>query len=361
MASSVLLEGVRQTGTELWNDSCGIDDLRYAIENGATGATSNPPIVLGIVRGEGDVWRGRARELYAEHPSWGELDITWRVIEEVATRGAGVLAPIYQQTGGRRGRLSAQVNPRLHRDAEAMVAQAVRLSSLAPNIQVKLPVTTAGLVAIEEATYRGVEVNATANFTVAGAVAVAEAVDRGLDRRAAAGIEGTLHPVCTLMVGRLDDWVKAVCERDDVLLTPGRADWAGVAVFKRAVGIYEDRGYRTRLLAGAFRHHLPWSQLLGGDIILTIPPSWQRWLNASGLPVASRIHEPVEAATLDELLERVPEFRLAYEPAGLTPDELENYGASIRTMRQFLAAYQDLQAEVRDAVLPNPDRRLVPA
>jgi transaldolase len=359
VGSSLLLEGVRQTGTELWNDSCGVDDLEYAIANGATGATSNPPIVLGIVRAEGDTWRARARELADEHPAWSEDDIAWELIEEVAARGARLLHPIFERTGGRQGRLSAQVDPRRYRDADAMVAQAVRLSSLAPNLQVKLPVTTAGLIAIEEAVFRGVEINATANFTVAGAIAVAEAVERGLDRRAAAGLEGEMHPVCTLMVGRLDDWVKAVCDRDEVLLTPGRAEWAGVAVFKRSFEIYAERGYRTRLLAGAFRHHLPWTQLLGGDAVLTIPPAWQRWINASGLPVAARIHEPVDAATLDELLERVPEFRLAWEPDGLAPAELESYGASRRTMRQFLAAYADLQAEVRDAILPNPDRKPV--
>ena len=158
------------------------------------------------------------------------------------------------------------------------------------------------------------------------------------------------------MVGRLDDWVKAAAERDDVLLTPGRAEWAGVAVFKRAHRIYRERGYRTRLLGGAFRHHLAWSQLLGGDIILTIPPAWQQSLNASGLPVEARLDEPVDAAVIDELLDRSPEFRLAYEPDGLAPGELETYGASRRTMRQFLAAYADLQVEVRDAILPDPDR-----
>jgi transaldolase len=238
-----------------------------------------------------------------------------------------------------------------------MVAQAERLFSLGPNLQVKLPVTAAGLVAIEEATARGVEVNATANFTVAGAIAVAEAVERGLARREAAGIGGIPVPVCTLMVGRLDDWVKAAAERDDVLLTPGVAEWAGVAVFKQAYAIYRERGYRTRLLAGAFRHHLPWSQLLGGDTILTIPPAWQHWLNASGLPVEARIDEPVEPRILEELRARSPEFVLASQPDGLAAADLEAYGASRRTMRQFLAAWSDLQAVVRDAILPDPGRR----
>ena len=176
-------------------------------------------------------------------------------------------------------------------------------------------------------------------------------------RREAAGIGGTPVPVCTLMVGRLDDWVKAAAERDEVLLTPGVAEWAGVAVFKRAHALFRERGYRTRLLAGAFRHHLPWSQLLGGDVILTIPPAWQRWLNGSGLPVAERLSEPVEPAILDELRARSPEFVRAFEPDALTLEGLERYGASVRTLRQFLAAWTDLQLVVRDALLPDPDRR----
>jgi transaldolase len=353
--TTLLLRGIEETGVELWNDSCGSDDLAYAMSNGATGATSNPPIVLGVVRAERGYWHARARAL-ASDPTLAEDRIAWRLLQEAAARGAELLEPVHAQTAGRQGRLSAQVEPRLGRDADGMLAQALELFALGPNMQVKLPVTAAGLAAIEEATFLGVEVNATANFTVAGAIAVAEAVERGLDRRLAAGHPVDLHPVCTLMVGRLDDWVKAASERDNVLLTPGRAEWAGVAVFKRAHHIYRERGYRTRLLAGAFRHHLPWSQLLGPDVVLTIPPAWQHWLNASGLPVEARLEVPVETAVINELLDRSPEFRLAYEPDGLALAELETYGASRRTMRQFLAAFADLQAEVRDAIVPDPDR-----
>ncbi|MEI7743098.1 MAG: transaldolase family protein [Chloroflexota bacterium] len=357
--STILLRGVVETGVELWNDSCGPEDLACALANGATGATSNPPIVLGIVRAERGLWHARARALAAADPRLTEDGIAWRLLQEVASRGAALLEPVHARTGGRQGRLSAQVDPRRYRDAGGMLDQALQLFALAPNMQVKIPVTTAGLAAIEEATFRGVEVNATANFTVAGAIAVAEAVERGLDRRAAAGRgdAGDLHPVCTLMFGRLDDWVKAAADRDEVLLTPGRAEWAGVAVFKRSHHIYRERGYRTRLLGGAFRHHLPWSQLLGPDVILTIPPAWQHSINASGLAVEARLEEPVDAAIIDELLDRSPEFRLAYEPDGLADAALETYGAARRTLRQFLAAYADLGAEVRDAILPDPDRK----
>ena len=355
--SSPLLRVVRTTPTEFWNDSCAVGELEHAIANGATGATSNPPLVLDVLRQEPEPWALRARELYAALPAATEADLAWRIAEEIAVRGAGLLEPVFERTAGRQGRLSIQVSPVLYRDAAAMVKQAAWFAGLAPNLQVKLPVTTAGLVAIEEATARGINVNATVNFTVPGAIAVAEAVERGLSRRAADGHDVTvLHPVCTLMVGRLEDWMKVVCARDGILVTPGRTDWAGVAAFKRAYAIYRERGYRTRLLGGAFRNHLPWSELIGGDIVLTIPPAWQRSINASAMEVVPRIDEPVDDAILAELLDAIPDFRRAYEPDGLAPDELEGYGAAVRTLRQFIAAYHDLQAQVRDFVLPNPDR-----
>ena len=54
-------------------------------------------------------------------------------------------------------------------------------------------------------------------------------------------------------------------------IDPDALDWAGIAAFKRADGIYRERGYRTRLLAAAYRHRLHWTELVGGDVILTMP------------------------------------------------------------------------------------------
>jgi transaldolase len=356
--TTLLLETVATTPTEIWNDSCAVTELEYAIANGATGATSNPPLVLDVLRQEREPWTRRARQLYASVPTATEADIAWRIAEEIAVRGAQLLEPIFDRTAGRQGRLSIQVNPVLYRDAPAMLDQAIHLAGLAPNLQVKLPVTTAGLAAIEEATAQGINVNATVNFTVPGAIAVAEAVERGLSRRAAGGRDvAALRPVCTLMVGRLEDWMRVVCDRDGIVMTPGRTEWAGVAVFKRAYAIYRTRGYRTRLLGGAFRNHLPWSQLIGGDIVLTIPPTWQRLVNASTIEVRPRIDEPVDETILSDLRDAIPDFRRAYEPDGLAPDELEGYGAAVRTLRQFIAAYHDLQGHIRDVVLPDPATR----
>jgi transaldolase len=354
---SPLLRTVQRSPTRYWNDSCAADELAYAVERGATGATSNPSIVLDVMRKEKARWVPRAQELAAANAAWTELELTWSIVEEMAVRGAAVLAPVFEREGGRLGRLSVQTNPANYRDTARMVEQGLRFAGLAPNLQVKFPVTSAGLAAIEEATARGVNINGTVSFSVPQALAVAEAVERGLARRAAAGGEvASMTPICTLMVGRLDDWMKVIIEREGLSLDPAAADWAGIAALKRAYGIYRQRGYRTRLLAAAYRHHLHWTEFVGGEVSLTIPHAWQVRFNASGIEPVFRMDAPVAPGIIAEL-SRIPDFRRAYEPDGLTVAEFDTYGATVRTLRGFIGSYHDLVASIRDVMLPNPDVR----
>src|SRR5581483_7127252 len=353
---SPLHETVSTTETDYWNDSCSLEELRYAIANGAVGATSNPTIVGEVLQKERELWEGRILEFVAESPNATEDDVTWKLVDEMAVRASELLLPVFERERGRKGRLSIQTNPKLYRSPERIVEQAIHFDSLAQNLQVKAPVTRAGVQALEEMTAAGVNVNATVCFTVPQALAVAEAVERGLRRREADGHDvGSMSPVCTIMVGRLDDWLEAYANREGILLTPGTVNWAGIACVKRAYGIYRERGYRTRLLAAAYRHHLHWSQLIGGDIVLTIPYKWQRLFNASAIEVRPRFAEPVPEHVLDELQELLPDFRRAYEPDGMLVDEFDAFGATVRTLRQFIASYQELVAEIRERMLPNPD------
>ena len=351
-----LYQTASTTATDYWNDSCSVEELTYAIERGAVGATTNPTIVGAVLKKEMHLWRERIAEIVAENPTWTEDEITWRLIEEMAMRGAELLLPVFEREGGRKGRLSIQTDPRFYRDAARIAEQAVRFSTLAANMQVKIPVTHAGVQAIEEATAAGVTINATVCFTVPQALAVAEAVERGLQRREAAGEDvASMTPVCTLMVGRLDDWMQALVKRDGVVADPGIEHWAGIACMKKAYGIFRERGYRTRLLAAAYRHHLHWSELIGGDVVLTIPYSWQRLFNDSDIAVVPRMDDPVAQPVVDQLYRRFPDFRRAYDVDGMTSEEFDAYGPTARTLRSFIESYHDLVAVIRDFMLPNPD------
>ena len=354
---SPLHETVATTQTDFWNDSCSIEELTYAIDNGAVGATSNPTIVLNVLKQELHLWKDRLNQLINENPEWSEVEITWKIFEEIGVKGAELLLPVFKSENGKKGRLSVQTNPANYRNADAIVEQAVYFDTLAPNIQVKIPVTKAGIEAIEEATYHGVNINATVCFTVPQSLAVAEAVERGLKRREAEGKPvDDMTPVCTIMVGRMDDWLKVIAKKEQIAVTPGYMDWAGVACMKKAYGIYKQRGYRTRLLAAAYRSHLHWSELIGGDLILTIPYKWQLQFNASDVEVKERMDNPVPAEIVDYLYSHFDDFKKAYDEDGMPVEEFDSYGGTVRTLRGFIQSYHDLQGLIRDFMLPDPDK-----
>src|SRR6201997_3527555 len=353
---SPLYQMTQTTPTCLWNDSASITELTYSMEHGGVGATCNPVIVLGVLKKELAEWKKRIETLLKERPAAGEDEIAWKVVREISVRAAAVLKPVFDAQGGKNGRLSIQTDPRLYRNPNSIVEQAEEFSRLAPNMIVKIPVTAAGIPAIEEATYRGISVNATVCFTLPQCVAVAEAVERGLKRREKEGKEiNSMGPVCTIMVGRLDDWLKVQAEKDSIPADPGYLEWAGVAVFKKTYQIFRERGYRIRLLSAAFRNHMHWSELIGGDIVVSPPYAWQVRFNASDIQVRSRIDQPVDPHIVDELSRMFVDFRRASNEGGLSIDEFDSFAPTRRTLRQFIAACHDLDGIVRDAMLPNPD------
>lgn len=349
-----LLDAARTTPTVLWNDSADPDELRQSIAFGGVGATCNPTIAYTCINQKKERWIPRIREIVEENPTLSESEIGWQVVREMSIEGAKFYEGIFEEHKGRNGRLSVQTDPRLARSAKALADQAEKFSKLAKNIIVKIPATKTGIEAIEDATYRGVSINVTVSFTVAQAVAAGEAIERGLKRREAEGKDvSTMGPVVTLMGGRLDDWLKIVAKRDQLFVDPGIFEWSGVAALKRAYREFQARDLRARVLSAAFRNVMHWSELVGGDLVVSPPFAWQQLINDSGYKVVSKIDDEVDPAIMKALLE-IPEFRRAYEPDGLAIDEFETFGATVRTLRGFLQSDEDLDGLVRDVIMPQP-------
>ncbi len=356
LTRSPLAQTVATTPTDIWNDSCAVDELEYAIGFGAVGATCNPTIVHDVWKKDPAHWRARVRTVAEENPAWTEVDLAWAIVEEMSLAGAKLLEPTFVRFGGKKGRLSMQTNPTFHRTPDRMLEHGVHFDSLAPNIIVKFPATKVGIAVMEEATYRGVSINCTVSFSVAQAVAAAEAVERGLRRREADGLPvDHMGPVITIMVGRLEDWLRVQMERDGIVADPAALPWSGIAVFKRAYGIFRERAFRARPLAAAIRHHYHWSEFVGGECVVTLPSVWQKRFNASAVEVRPRMDDPVDPAIVAELSARFPDFVRAYEPDGLTIDAFDTFPPTVRTLRGFIASYHELLHAVTDAVLPNPD------
>lgn len=334
--------------TEIWNDSCSCNELNYALNLGATGATTNPVIVKNVLKNELPQWESTIIDILEKNVTYTEDKVAWEVIKKMGYKASLLMLDRFRESHGQKGRISFQTNAKYYRDANAMVEHAIELAAVCPNSQIKAPASKAGIEAYEEMTFRGISINATVSFTVAQAIATAEAVEKGLKRREAAGLDTSeMHPVCTIMAGRLDDYLKK--EADCLGIEENREylDWAGVAVVKEAYRIYKERGYRTKLLVAAFRNIHHWVEMIGCDVVLTMTHGWQEKFEDSKEIVIDHSTIQVEKEKI-EYLRQFKEFNQAYDEKGMSLDDFEHFGPFVVTMNQFLEGYDELVKLIRN-------------
>lgn len=334
--------------TEIWNDSCDLNELEYAVNYGASGATTNPVIVQSVVSQNLDKYEGLIKQLITENPTDTEDDIVWKLIGKLGQDASPLLIPEFEKSKGLRGRISYQVNAKFYNNPNKMVENGVELNNLIENGQIKIPASKAGIEACEELTYRGISINATVCYTVSQAVAIAEAVERGLNRRSKEGLSNEhMSPVCTIMAGRVDDYIKKVVNDNKLIVDPEILEYAGVAVGKKVYKIYKEKGFKTRLLIAAYRNHYHWSEFIGGDLVLTIPYGWQKRFNESDVEIKDRINIDIKKEYLEKL-QKLEEFNKAYDETGLSEEEFAHYGAFQVTIKQFLGGYDELVKIIRN-------------
>ena len=339
-------------GSDWWNDSCDLKELQDAVDKGAVGATSNPVIIKAVVENKPEEWLPVIDRLISENPNGTEDEITWDLVDDIGTRAAKILEPVYHQTNGEKGKLSLQVNPKYYQNPEKMVEQAKHLAGLAPNIAIKCPAIGPGLDAIEELVSQGITTNATVSFSLPQAIQCAEAVERGWKRAEENGVDtSNLSPYVTIMVGRIDDQLRRVMSEENISIDSDYLDWAGVAIFKKAYKIFNERGYKSKLLSAAFRCHMHWSELVGGKVVISMPYDWWNKFNESDIDVKARMDDDVDPEIVKQLSEKFVDFRMAYEEDGMGVDDFLKFGPSVNTLSQFLSGYDSLVSIVRGRIL----------
>ena len=341
------MQRMQALGADWWNDSCDITELSDAVQTGAVGATSNPVIVAAAVKQDPDRWIPVIKELIQNNPSDTEEDIAWKLIERVGTDASKLLLPVYEATNGVKGHLCLQVNPKYYRNAELMLEHGKHLASLAPNIAIKAPATKAGLEAIEGMTAAGVRVNVTVSFSVAQAIAASQAIERGMQ---GAEDPDSNHPYITIMIGRVDDQLKRTFAAGGIEADEASLEWGGIAVFKHAAQIFRDRGYKGTLLAAAYRNQIQWSEIIGPDVLQSIPYDWWKQYNDADVDPRLSLNEPMDEAILADLM-KFEDFKQAYNEDGMSADEFVSYGASIHTINQFIEGYEGLLKDIRGYML----------
>jgi transaldolase len=225
-------------GQSLWLDNITRDLLtsgtlqRYIDELSVTGLTSNPTIFDHAVT-HSKSYDAEISRLVGAGQS-GEALFFELAIQDL-TKAADLFAAIHQRTAGVDGFVSLEVSPLFAHDTNRTVAQAKALHAKAnrANLFIKIPGTTEGLPAIEDAIFSGVPVNVTLLFSREDYVKAADAYMRGLERRVAAGLSPDVRSVASLFVSR---WDKATMDKVPAELR----DRLGIAVSQQTYKAYRD-------------------------------------------------------------------------------------------------------------------------
>jgi transaldolase len=203
------LAALTAAGTSIWLDqlSRGLlesgDLARMVEQDSLHGVTSNPAIFEKSILGSAD-YDDDIKRLADEGKSAREI---YRAIALHDVRAAAdVLRPVYDRTGGVDGYVSWEVAPRLAHDTEGTLEQAHMYWELVdrPNLMIKIPATDAGIPAIEQALFDGMNINVTLLFGVAEYERVMEAYIRGMERRMEADKPLDRHSVASFFVSRVD-------------------------------------------------------------------------------------------------------------------------------------------------------------
>ena len=202
-------EMIHDLGQSIWLDNITRDLLdsgtleRYIAELSVTGLTSNPTIFDHAIKNSAAYDKeiqDEARSRQSDEALFFDLAL------EDLTRAAGLFRPIFERTAGVDGWVSLEVSPLLAHDTQSTLAAAKELYAKARlhNLFIKIPGTTEGLPAIEEAIFAGIPVNVTLLFSDGHYLTAAEAYLRGVERRIAAGLNPDVGSVASVFISRWD-------------------------------------------------------------------------------------------------------------------------------------------------------------
>lgn len=331
----------RETQGVWWHDSAVPAEVTEALESGAKGITVNPVLVSKTLVDCPDYWAPMLKDIPA---NLSKADRTDEIIRRVTCHTAERFLPIYEESKGEWGYVCAQVNPNKFTDTAFMVEAAKKLSSWAKNISVKLPMTKAGLDALEECAALGIPVVGTVSFTLPQIMQIEKRYQAGIARAKAAGIKPA-RCFAVVMVGRIDDYIREVVQEAGMYNTTvmeSDITQIGNAIMKRALKIWQENNHQSVLMPAGMRGPYHAQALAGAPMAFSIHPKIQKPLKATEKPYGLHIDEPIAEDVL-ERLSKVSEFVRAYEPDGMKPEEFVRYGVVQKTLAQFIAAWSVIE------------------
>ncbi len=319
---SYFLRVARQTPTEFWINNPTRDQADLAISNGASGCTNNPSYTQKMLDHPAE--GAYARKILDETAQSGETEneamaeFQRRLVRPIADK----FLPIFERTAGHKGFVSIQGDPIHEEDPDVIIREALQNRKVSPNICCKIPTTEAGLKAMEYLISQDVPLNATEIFAIRQGIVLCETY-----QRASRKYGKTPQLYISHIAGIYDDYLQNFVEKEHIEISPDVLWQAGLAVARKLYQIMEERHYPGIFIAGGARglHHF--TEMVGGKVCCTI--NWEGTadkLLAQNPPVVYRLFNPVPQKVIDELMEKLPDFKRGYLEDGLEIEEFESFG-----------------------------------
>ncbi len=324
----------QKTPTTFWINNVTMEEAALAVQAGAISCTQNPSYVWRILNGSSDAAKaqGILDAMLQKHDDDETVlrELQLALIADVCK----VFAPIHKASAGCDGWVTIQGSP-FHEDVDTIVGYARQCRTFAENLMIKIPATVDGIEAMRILAGEGFPLLATEVMSVAQAISVCEVFETAYRTATRPSAMMFAH-----IPGIFDEQIQQTAKEQGISVDPDALWQAGLIVAKKIRRVIDDRGYRARMLSGGARglHHF--TEMVGARSGVTI--NWggsaDKLIEQNGV-VIDRFNCAPSPDVVDELREKLEEFRRAYDRGGLRPEEYESFGPVVLFRRNFETAW----------------------
>ena len=328
--------------TRFWVNNPTPAEAILSIREGAINCTTNPAYSYKQFTNEdtGADVRALIKEALRETDST-EAAVDY-IQQKLVRKLLDIFLPVYEKDPGRQGFVSIQGDPNRDEDANHIVNEMMVYSRLERNFIAKIPVTEAGLIAMEGCLREGFPVIATEIMGIAQTIAACDVYTR---ITAATGRKPAFF--VTHITGIFDQHLGQWMERTGTDIPEDIMWYAGLTLCKKQYEIFRERGLPGIMLGGGARGFKHFTELVGYEMDITI--NWKNFadkLVEDDQPVISRYGSQTPEAIVEELLEKVPDFKRAYVEDGLSPKEFQDFGPVALFRSMFLDGWNGLKKAI---------------
>lgn len=344
MSKPYFIRVTEQTPTMFWINNPTRKQADLAIENGALGCTNNPSYTQKMFDHpeEGAYASKVLDEVLKEEPDDRRAAVMYqaRMVKPIAER----FMPLYQKSEGQHGYVSIQGDPFDDEDVNLIVQESIENREISPNICCKIPATVAGLATMEQLIPQEVPLNATEIFGVSQMLSYCEIYERQARKCGKWPMAYMSH-----IAGIYDDFLRNYVAEHKVEISPDVLHQAGLAVARKVYKLMLERGYHTVFIGGGARglHHF--TEMVGARACITI--NWQGTadkLLEQNPPVVYRVFNPVPQKVIDELMEKLPDFRRGYMDDGLSVEEYADFGPVQLFRNSFVKSWTRIREIIKE-------------